>query len=479
MQKTPITLAYGDGIGPEIMKATLRILEAAGAQLEFQTIEVGEKVFEKGIPTGIEPSAWESLRKTKVFLKSPITTPQGKGYKSLNVTIRKSLGLFANVRPCVAYAPFVDTKHPNMNLVVIRENEEDTYAGIEYQQTAEVAQCLKLISQPGCERIVRYAFEYARRFGRKKVTCLVKDNIMKITDGLFHRAFQSVAKEYTDIEADSLIVDIGTARLADTPEDFDVVVTLNLYGDIVSDVTAQLAGSVGLAGSSNVGLDCAMFEAIHGSAPPIAGQGVANPSGLINGAVMMLVHIGQIKVAEAVSNALLKTLEDGIHTGDVFTKEHSKEKVGTEAFADAVIERLGKTPKTLPVVSLKEDTSPWDLEVRPKPISEKKLVGVDIFVESREASKNVKDFGDRAATLSNELPFKLTVITNRGVAVYPECFPETFFTDHWRLRFMATEGRRLDHKMTAQLLSAFADSEWEPIKTENLYSFDGEPGFSS
>src|SRR3990167_2895033 len=281
--KTPITIAYGDGIGPEIMRATLKILTAANARIEPEVIEIGEKAYQQGFTSGIPDDAWDSLKSTKVLLKSPITTPQGGGYKSLNVTIRKTLSLFANVRPCIAYAPYVKTLYPKTNLIIIRENEEDTYAGIEYQQTTEVTQCLKLISRPGCERIIHYAFEYARKFNRKKVTCFSKDNIMKITDGLFHRVFNEIAVEYPDIQSDHLIVDIGAAHLATRPEQFDVIVTENIYGDILSDIAAQVAGSVGLAGSANIGNQMALFEAIHGSAPDIAGKNIANPSGLLNG----------------------------------------------------------------------------------------------------------------------------------------------------------------------------------------------------
>ena len=341
MAGTPITVAHGDGIGPEIMEATLHILKEAGARLDIETIEIGEKVYLRGISAGIEPSAWESLRRTKVFLKAPITTPQGGGFKSLNVTTRKTLGLYANVRPCVSYHPYVDTKHPSMDLVIVRENEEDLYAGIEHQQTNDVVQCLKLISRPGSEKIVRYAFEYARRNNRKKVTCFTKDNIMKLTDGLFHKVFDEIGAEYPDIEKEHWIVDIGAAKLADTPEAFDVIVLPNLYGDILSDVAAQIAGSVGLAGSANIGDQCAMFEAIHGSAPRRAGQNLANPSGLLLGAVMMLVHIDQPDVAERVHNAWLRTLEDGIHTYDIYKEGVSKQKVGTKEFAQAVVERVG------------------------------------------------------------------------------------------------------------------------------------------
>jgi isocitrate dehydrogenase len=301
--KIPITVAHGDGIGPEIMSAVLAILEGAGAELDIDTIEIGEAVYLRGNTIGIEEKSWESLRRTRVFLKAPITTPQGGGFKSLNVAVRKGLGLFANVRPCVSYHPYIDTKHPKMDVVIVRENEEDLYAGIEYRQTDEMMEGLKLISRPGCEKIIRYAFEYAVINNRKKVTCFMKDNIMKMTDGLFHRVFDEIAKEYPHITAENWIVDIGAAKLADTPEAFDVVVMQNLYGDILSDVAAQIAGSVGLAGSANIGDQCAMFEAIHGSAPRRAGQNLANPSGLLHGAILMLVHIGQGQIAERVHNA--------------------------------------------------------------------------------------------------------------------------------------------------------------------------------
>ncbi|MDO8275946.1 MAG: NADP-dependent isocitrate dehydrogenase, partial [Serpentinimonas sp.] len=274
----PITVAPGDGIGPEITEATLRVLRAAGAQIAPETISVGEAQYLAGHSSGIAPESWDSLRRTRVLLKGPITTPQGGGFKSLNVTIRKTLGLYANVRPCVTYHPFVKTLHPTMDLVIVRENEEDLYAGIEHRQTDQVYQCLKLVTRPGCEKIIRYAFEYAVKNARRKVTCMTKDNIMKMTDGLFHKVFDEISKEYPQIEVEHMIIDIGAARLATRPERFDVIVTLNLYGDIISDIAAEITGSVGLAPSANIGDRIAMFEAIHGSAPDIAGKGIANPS---------------------------------------------------------------------------------------------------------------------------------------------------------------------------------------------------------
>ena len=474
--KTPITVARGDGIGPEIMEAALFVLNEAGAAIEPEFIDVGESVYLAGNSTGIGDNAWDSIRRTQVLLKGPITTPQGGGYKSLNVTIRKSLALFANVRPCVAYHPFVETKHPGLDMVVVRENEEDLYGGIEHRQTPQVYQCLKLITRPGSEKIVRYAFEYARRNGRKKVTALTKDNIMKLTDGLFHKVFDEVAEEYPDIENEHWIVDIGMARMADTPEIFDVVVMPNLYGDIASDIAAQLTGSVGLAGSANVGSACAMFEAIHGSAPPIAGQGVANPSGLLHGAIMMLVHIGQPEVAARIHNAWLKTMEDEVFTFDVADGGPS---VGTMDFAKAVVERLGKKPSTLAPVAYaaageKAVPTSADLTARPAPVQE--LDGVDVFINDGEVT--AEELGKRLEAAAGP-EFKLVMITNRGVKVYPGGFPETFCTDHWRCRFEPPKGAdRATHAAIRSLLGRIESAGLEWIKLENLYRFDGELGYS-
>ena len=473
--KTPITVAHGDGIGPEIMDATLRILTEAGAQLDIETIEIGEKVYLRGNSAGIEPSAWDSLRKTKVFLKAPITTPQGGGFKSLNVTTRKMLGLYANVRPCVAYHPYVDTKHPKMDVVIVRENEEDVYGGIEHRLSSDVTQCLKLITRGGCERIVRYAFEYARRNNRKKVTCFTKDNIMKITDGLFHRVFDEIAAQYTDLQNEHWIVDIGAAKLADTPEAFDVVVMPNLYGDILSDVAAQIAGSVGLAGSANIGSNYAMFEAIHGSAPRRAGQNLANPSGLLLGAVMMLVHINQTDVAERVHNAWLRTIEDGIHTYDIFAEGVSKQKVGTREFADAVIARVGQKPEKLKPVSYrsageqKADTTSGKIAK-----VKKELVGVDVFVEYTSGSAD--ELGKRMEGAAGSA-LKLVMIDSRGTKVYPGGFPETLTGDTWRCRFMPSDGG-LQQAQVLELLGRIQGEGVDFIKLESLFNFDGQAGYS-
>ena len=472
---TRITVAKGDGIGPEIMDATLAILKAAGARIEVDEIEVGEKVYLSGNSSGIARESWDIIRRNKVFLKAPITTPQGGGYKSLNVTTRKFLGLYSNVRPCQSLHPFVQTKHPKMDIVIVRENEEDLYAGIEHQQTDEVVQCLKLISRPGCEKIVRYAFEYARQYGRKKVTCFTKDNIMKQTDGLFHQVFDEIAREYPEIENEHWIIDIGAAKLADTPETFDVIVTLNLYGDVLSDVAAQIAGSVGLAGSANIGEECAMFEAIHGSAPRRAGQNVANPSGLLQGAIMMLIHIGQTEVAENIQNAWLRTIEEGVHTYDIYTEGVSKQKAGPREFAEAVIARLGQKPQLLkPVAYARGSVFQMPKYVR-RPSAIKELAGVDLFVHW--GGTNPDELAARLESLNTQ-EVKLSMITNRGIKVWPEGFAETFCTDHWRCRFKPVDGVAMNKQHIIQLLSKAESVGVDAVKTENLYAFDGKPAYS-
>lgn len=475
--KTPITVAHGDGIGPEIMNATLQILDAAGAALDIETIEIGEKVYLRGNTAGIEPSSWESLLRTKVFLKAPITTPQGGGFKSLNVTTRKTLGQYANVRPCVSYHPFIDTKHPNMDVVIVRENEEDLYAGIEYQLTPEVMACIKLISRPGSEKIVRYAFEYARRHNRKKVTCFMKDNIMKMTDGLFHKVFDEIAAGYPDIEKEAWIVDIGAAKMADTPEAFDVIVMPNLYGDILSDVAAQIAGSVGLAGSANIGDKCAMFEAIHGSAPRRAGQNLANPSGLLLGAVLMLVHIDQPDAAERVHNAWLRTIEDGIHTYDVFTEGVSSQKVGTKEFACAVIARLGQKPNRLkPVTYAKR---PAASAAQPAAVAAAKasapmeLKGIDVFVYW--PSRNPDELAAAIGKVAGD-GLSLQMIDNRGVKVWPAGRAETFCTDNFRCRFISDAGT--DMAKCIALLGRVAAGGMEIASTQSLRTVGGQAAYT-
>jgi isocitrate dehydrogenase len=334
---------------------------------------------------------------------------------------------------------------------------------------------LKLISRPGCEKIVRYAFEYAKQQNRKKVTCFTKDNIMKQTDGLFHKVFDEIAIEYPEIENEHWIIDIGAAKLADTPETFDVIVMPNLYGDVLSDVAAQITGSVGLAGSANIGEECAMFEAIHGSAPRRAGQNLANPSGLLQGAIMMLNHIGQTAVAENIQNAWLKTMEDGIHTYDIYKEGTSKQKLGTKEFALAVIANLGNKPSILKAVSYANSSALNLPKYKRKASAKKELVGVDVFIHWAGTEPN--ELGTLVKVL-NTGSLQLNMITNRGIKVYPDGFKETFCTDHWRCRFKPMEGMRIEKDDIIQLMSSANLNAIDIIKTENLYEFDGVAAYS-
>lgn len=472
MSRPRIVVARGDGIGPEITDAVLRVLEANQTPLEYIPVELGERAYLKGFATGIPEDAWEIIRANRVLLKGPITTPQGGGYKSVNVTLRKSLGLFANVRHCRAYTPYVASLHPTMNVVILRENEEDLYAGIEYRQSQEVVLDLKVVTRPGTESLVRYAFEYARAYGRKKLTCMTKDNIMKMSDGMFHRVFDEVAKEYADLKSDHMIIDIGAARLAAQPEMLDMIVTLNLYGDILSDIAAQVAGSIGLAGSANVGNDAAMFEAVHGSAPDIAGKDIANPSGLLNAAIQMLVHVGLPDDAERIKNAWLTTLEDGIHTPDMHREGFSTRLVGTRGFANAIIDRLGKTPEHLDSLTYQ----PGGIHIAPHPTKKQTqvLVGTDIFLVWDEADRDPQVLGDRITAIDTT-PLKFQGMTNRGVKVYPNSGAETARSDMWRCRYL---GQNVTFDDVLRLLGQIHQAGIHINQVENLYTFDGERGYS-
>jgi len=471
---TAITVAYGDGIGPEIMEATLRILKEAGARLMIDTIEIGESLYLKGFGSGISDEAMSTVKRNKILLKAPITTPQGKGYKSLNVTFRKALGLYANVRPTIAYHPFVATNNPGMDMVIVRENEEDLYAGVEYMSTPNSNFAFKLITHQGCERIIRYAFEYARINKRKCVTCISKDNIMKVTDGMFHRVFDEIALEYPDIKNNHYIVDIGAAKIANSPEIFDVIVTLNLYGDILSDIASEVSGSVGLAGSSNIGREYAMFEAVHGSAPDIAGKGIANPSGLLQAAILMLEYIGQADVAVAIQNAWLKTIEDGMHTADVFNTQYSVKRLSTGEFADAVIKNLGKKPSKLAVAAPKE---PRKITIPEAVIPDyaEELMGIDIYVKN--LSHSTFDMAEKVEDINQR--FELQHIAVRGIKVWPGNEDLKFSDDLWRLRYIKKNAS--DNINIADLLQLQGDIYnlgLEIVLTHNLCTWNGMAGFT-
>lgn len=486
-----ITIAYGDGIGPEIMESTLEILREAGADITIEAIEVGQKIYEKGFNSGLMPSAWEELNSTRVLLKAPITTPQGGGYKSLNVTLRKKLGLYANVRPVSSFYPFVATKFPQLDVAIIRENEEDLYAGIEHRQTDQTFQCLKLVTRDGCEKIIRYAFEYAVTNNRKKVTCFSKDNIMKMTDGLFHKTFNEIAKEYPQIQTDHYIIDIACARLATKPEIFDVIVTMNLYGDIISDIAAEISGSVGLAGSANIGNGYAMFEAIHGSAPDIAGKDMANPSGLIQAAVMMLVHLGQSEIANKIRNALYKTIEDGIHTSDIYNEEVSKKRVGTKDFTAAVISNLGLKPERLPVASFINVAKKAEVEVKKTQIvSKKSMIGFDLFIDWQ---KSFDELLDNLKSFESE-KLEIKMIGAKGLLLWPlidKIMMPNYSSGLTTLRFVGKgicgkssgdivdANKSIAHQDIIEMLTYLNEKKFDFVKYEGLYLFDGKPGYTS
>lgn len=491
----PITIAYGDGIGPEIMDSAIEILTKAGAKLSFNTIEVGKNIYQKGFNSGLMPSAWDELNNSKILLKAPITTPQGGGYKSLNVTLRKKLGLYANVRPVSSFHPFIKTNFPKLDVVVIRENEEDLYAGIEHQQTSQTIQCLKLITKKGCEKIIRYAFEYAVNNNRQKVSCFSKDNIMKLTDGLFHKTFDEIAKEYPQIQTDHYIIDIACARLATKPEIFDVIVTMNLYGDIISDIVAEISGSVGLAGSANIGNEFAMFEAIHGSAPDIAGKDLANPTGLIQASIMMLNHLNQNQCANLIQNALYRTIEDGIHTADIFNHEISKKLVGTKEFTKAVINNFNNKPTKFKIANYSPDKPSSSNHLNHNQLSStttvlKKLIGFDLFIDW---SQDFSQLLNSLKKLESEI-FEIKMISAMGLLLWPLLDQHMMPNYNQGLTILRFIGKgitgkhshdiinsdlQITHKNIIEMLEILNQAQFDFVKYEGLYLIDNKPAFTS
>ncbi|MBF8246941.1 MAG: NADP-dependent isocitrate dehydrogenase [Rickettsia sp.] len=480
----PITIAYGDGIGPEIMESTLRILKEARAGLSFESIEIGKRIFEKYGNTGISEDNLNLIKYNKILLKAPTTTPQGKGFRSVNVELRKSLGLYANVRPAVSYYPVINTLHPKMNVVIIRENEEDLYSGIEYKQTSNMSEAIKIISHIGSEKIIRFAFEYALKNNRKTVCCFTKDNIMKITEGMFHNIFKKIALEYEGkITAKHYIIDIGTALLSTRPEEFDVIVTSNLFGDIISDITAELSASVGMSGSANIGLNYSMFEAIHGSAPDISGQNKANPSGLINAAIMMLRHIGgRDYIAAMIENALKKTLEEGIHTQDVYDVKNSKQKVSTDEFTYAIIKRLGQKPNILPQAVISKDLKDIaDTKIHFSiPQEEKTLVGVDVYIENTAfALTKLANKIETIIAKSNNSEICLNAIYSKGLKLWPGNFIDGLndFSDCLCFRFLFAQKSTPNLSKIIKMVDSINNSGIRFIKIVNLYNFNGIQGY--
>ncbi|MCU0705598.1 MAG: NADP-dependent isocitrate dehydrogenase [Fimbriiglobus sp.] len=475
--KTLVTLIPGDGIGPECVESARRIIDAAGVKIEWEVRHAGESVFKQGVPSGVPQDTIESIRKTRLVLKGPLGTPVGYGEKSANVTLRKLFETFANIRP-VRELPGVKTPYSGrgIDLVVVRENVEDLYAGIEHMQSPGVAQCLKLISRKGCEKIVRLAFEFARSEGRKSVACATKSNIMKLTEGMLKRTFEEVAKEYPDIQSWHVIIDNCCHQLVKKPEQFDVIVTTNMNGDIMSDLTSALVGGLGFAPSANLGNEVAIFEAVHGSAPKYAGKNVINPTAVIGSAIMMLRYMGEFDAAAAVEHALIVTMESGQHpTGDIVGYDNPKATT-TTAFTDAIIANLGKKTANYAVRShkpIKMPELPSDpVSVRPK---QRRVLGADIFVETHLLPA---ELGPKLEALAEGNALKLKMISNRGTQVYPAKGAITDCVDQYRCRFVLREAAgELAEASLMDLLNKVAGSfRW--MHVEKLQEFDGQPGYT-
>ena len=467
-----VTVIPGDGIGPEVVAATRRMVDAAGADVEWEEAQAGASVFLQGTASGVPMETIESIHRTGVVLKGPLETPVGFGEKSANVTLRKLFETYANVRP-VRELPGVPTPFSGrgIDLVVVRENVEDLYAGIEHMQTPDVAQCLKLISRLGCSRISRTALELAVAQGRSSVAVATKSNIMKMTEGMLQREFEQAAKDYPDLETWHVIVDNCAHQLVKAPEQFDVIVTTNMNGDILSDLTSALVGGLGFAPSANLGNDVAIFEAVHGSAPKYAGKGVANPTAVALSAVMMLRHVNQFEAATRMEQAIFATLADGIHTQDVKVGE----PVGTVAFTEAVIERMGQQspipsrehkPLKLPDITREQ--------ARSNPGSRKK-VGVDVFIDTTQTPEQI---GERLSALAADTPYELKVVSNRGTVVWPSTGGSTNCVDHFRCRFRIVDEARWDARTSVPDLLNRIGSVYRWMHVEKLEEVDGVPGFT-
>ncbi|HQT68292.1 MAG: isocitrate dehydrogenase [Rhodospirillales bacterium 20-60-12] len=476
--KTKVTGLPGDGIGPEVFHATQRIFEAAAAPIEWEMAEAGAEMFKKGVGTGVPRETLDSIARNGLALKSPLETPVGFGGKSANVTLRKYFELYANIRP-VRELPGVITPFSGrgIDMVIVRENVEDVYAGIEHMQTPSVAQCLKLMTAPGCERIVRAAFGLAEAETRKKVTCATKANIMKLTEGMMKRMFEKVGPEYPDLAQDHIIIDNCAHQLVIAPEQFDVIVTSNMNGDIISDLAAGLVGGLGIAPSSNLGDHAAMFEAVHGSAPQIAGKGLANPTALLSAGIMMLRHIGAFEAATKIEQALFITLAEGKNlTGDLSPRGHG---VGTDAFTDQVIANLGRS-SNLPSRDYKKfELVAWpDLTAHTEP-NTRSLVGIDVFIES---DLSAQELGQALEAIAQDTPFRLNGISNRGVQVFPPTGGQTFLVDHFACRFMFKNPIPLNASLAngqpeISYLVQRIGAKFTWMHIEKLQNFDGKDAF--
>jgi len=474
LAKRKITVLPGDGIGPEVVESALAIVNATGVAVEFEKCEAGAQAFKKGIVTGVPRETIDSIERTRVVLKGPLETPIGYGNRSANVTLRTLFETYGNIRP-VRELPGVQTAFTgrNLDIVIVRENIEDLYAGIEYMETPGVAEGLKLISREGCEKIVKLAFAFALAEGRKAVHCATKANIMKLTEGLLQRTFEEFAPRYPSIKSKHILIDNCAHQLAMRPEQFDVIVTTNMNGDILSDLTSGLTGGLGFAPSANIGNDVSIFEAVHGSAPDIAGKNKANPTALIFSAAMMLRQIGEGKAANDVEQAVLVALESGIRTSDMIGVDTP---ATTTEFTQAVIANLGKRSKVSPPKNYKKvELPPSQPGVNVVAAKSRRLTGLDIYIESAlDPAKLAADL-EKLTELS---PLKLQIITNRGAMVYPASGRRVSLVDHFRCRFVFRDaaGTAGDAEILTLLGAVSAKCRW--MHVEKLQEFDGEPAFS-
>jgi isocitrate dehydrogenase len=469
-----ITVLPGDGIGPEVVEAALAIVKATGVPVEFEICEAGARAFQKGIVTGIPKETIESIERTRVVLKGPLETPLGHGNRSANVTLRTLFETYGNIRP-VRELPGVQTAFTGrkLDIVIVRENIEDLYAGIEYMQTPGVAEGLKLISREGCEKIVKLAFAFCIAEERKAVHCATKSNIMKLTEGLLQRTFEEFAPQYPSIASKHILIDNCAHQLAMRPEQFDVIVTTNMNGDILSDLTSGLTGGLGFAPSANIGNDVSIFEAVHGSAPDIAGKNKANPTALVLSAAMMLRHIGEGKAASDVEQAVLVALESGIRTSDMIGVQNP---ATTTEFAQAVVSSLGKRSTVSPPRDYKKvQLPPAAPGVNVVSAKSRRLVGLDVYIESDLDPAKLAEGLDMLAKPS---PLKLQMITNRGAMVFPSSGRGVSLVDHFRCRFVLRDATAVlaDVEILALLGTIGARHRWMHI--EKLQEFDGQPAFS-
>ena len=477
-----VTLIPGDGVGPEITQATRRVIEATGVAIKWEEAIAGEAVFRAGDSSGVPQATVDSIARTGVALKGPLATPVGFGEKSANVTLRKLFETYANLRPA-RQIPGVPTRYDGegIDFIVVRENIEDLYAGVEYMDSRDVAVAMKIISRRGSEKIIRYAFELARREGRKKVTCATKSNILKLSEGLFQRVFEEMAPEYPDIEPQHLIIDNVAHQMVKDPAQFDVIVTTNLAGDIISDLASGLVGGLGFAASGNFGDEVAIFEAVHGSAPKYAGKNVINPTALILSSVLMLKHLGESEAAQKIEDAVFVTLEEGQavtldvarQTGDV------EQATSTSGFADAIIENLGRAPSVrYPVKSDGAPANPpasqprWD--ARPAIVDSTETIGVDIYTENDATPAAT----GRALEAVAGPDFRLQFVSARGTLVYPVANSRIDTVGWWRCRFVAAaDGAAVTDAAILELVGRVgAVMPW--VLIQKLRLFEGGEGFT-